>query len=240
MKYSLLKATILSIAMAMGGPALAQSEADFVKAFAGNWKIYDESFASGGVLCTLDLSKTDKDGKYVLDRKNCGGELATATAWGIDQGQLAFLDEKGTVLAQLGGNQHRISGTTASGKPIIVDRAESGGIHEIIQAAVKKSGCYYLGFTSKCAPEAEVAKATVGADKKIEVIVNLNVRKEARPDAGVVGVIPQKSCVTVERCLTASDGPWCEAKFGAESGWVRKITLRQNHWPIITFTNGCG
>lgn len=241
MKYSLLKLALVSIAMtASGVTAQAQSEAAFVEAFAGKWEIYDQSFASSGLLCLLDLSKTEAGGKYMLEGKNCGGELATAANWGIDSGQLAFLDANGKVLARLGGNQRRISGTTALGKPIVVDRAEGHGIREVIQGAVKKSGCYYLGFTSKCAPNSATDAGNEPAGKKINVIVNLNVRKEARPDAPVVGVIPQKSCVTVEGCVTASDGPWCEAKFGAESGWIPKITLRQNRWPIVTFTNGCG
>jgi uncharacterized protein YraI len=78
------------------------------------------------------------------------------------------------------------------------------------------------------------------AEKKINVIVNLNVRAEARDDAGIVGVVPENSCVAVERCLTASDGVWCQAKFGDKDGWIRKVALRQNKWPILTFTNGCG
>ena len=108
---------------------------------------------------------------------------------------------------------------------------------------MKARGCFYLGFSSKCAPEAELANpfsTTPEAQKKVSVVVNLNVRSEARDDAGIIGIIPQNSCVTVERCLTASDGVWCQANFGDKNGWVRKLALRQNTWPIVTFTNGCG
>jgi hypothetical protein len=37
----------------------------------------------------------------------------------------------------------------------------------------------------------------------------------------------------------ASDGPWCRAKFGDTTGWLRKFAIRQNRWPIVTFANSC-
>ena len=100
------------------------------------------------------------------------------------------------------------SGTTASDKPVVIDRVDSLGAGDALTAAVKARGCFYLGFSSKCAPEAELANpfsTTPEAQKKVSVVVNLNVRSEARDDAGIIGIIPQNSCVTVERCLTASE-----------------------------------
>ena len=229
--------------VAVAAPALAQSEADFVKAFAGNWAVFDSGFASGDGRCGLTLSDKIDNGSYALQSQNCGGELTGASKWGIADGQLAIFDDKGAVLAHLGGNQRRVSGTTASDKPIVIDRADGLGAGDAIAAAVKARGCFYLGFSSKCAPEAELANpfsTRPEAQKKISVVVNLNVRSEARDDAGILGVIAQNACVTVERCLTASDGVWCQAKFGDKDGWVRKLTLRQNKWPIVTFTNSCG
>jgi SH3-like domain-containing protein len=61
----------------------------------------------------------------------------------------------------------------------------------------------------------------------VQVLVNLNVRAEARDDAEVVGVVPSQTCVTTELCLTATDGAWCCAKFGERTGWMRKLALRQ-------------
>ncbi|MGB3539434.1 MAG: AprI/Inh family metalloprotease inhibitor [Mesorhizobium sp.] len=242
-KSSSIRVVFLLAASAVAAPALAQSEADFVKAFAGNWEVFDTSFSSGGARCALTLSDKADDGKYALQSRNCGGELSGASKWGIADGQLAVMDAKDGVIAHLGGNQHRISGTTASNKPIVIDRVGDQGLKDVMAAAVKARGCYYLGFSSKCAPESQLANpfsSAPDAEKKINVIVNLNVRAEARDDAGIVGVVPENSCVAVERCLTASDGVWCQAKFGDKDGWIRKVALRQNKWPILTFTNGCG
>ena len=238
-----IRAAFLLAASIVAAPAMAQSETDFVKAFSGNWEIYDTSFSSGTAHCTLTLSDKADNGNYALQSQNCGSDLSGATKWGIADGQLAILDAKGGVLAHLGGNQRRISGTTVSNKPIVIDRIGGEGARDVVAAAVKARGCYYLGFSSKCAPESQLANpfsSASDAEKKINVIVNLNVRAEARDDAGIVGVVPQNSCVAVERCLTASDGVWCQAKFGDKDGWIRKVTLRQNKWPIITFTNSCG
>jgi uncharacterized protein YraI len=74
---------------------------------------------------------------------------------------------------------------------------------------------------------------------KVKVIVNLNVRSEARDDATVEGAIPQNQCVAVDTCLTASDGVWCRAKFNEKTGWFHKLAVRRNRWAIVTFTNGC-
>jgi hypothetical protein len=98
--------------------------------------------------------------------------------------------------------------------------------------------CFYSGFTSKCVDAAQAAPpAPEGAS--VQVLVNLNVRAEARDDAEVVGVVPSQTCVTTELCLTATDGAWCCAKFGERTGWMRKLAVRQNRWAIVTFDNSC-
>ena len=222
--------------------ASAQTEADFVAAFAGNWKVHDDSFAADGDRCALTLEKTAVDRRYGLKSAHCGAELKDVTQWGIVENQLALLDAGGLVLVRLGGNQRRMTGTTVAGKPIVFDRTEGGGPADLIQAAVKASGCYYLGFTDKCAPAAELTNpltANPGGDKKIKIVVNLNVRAEARDDASVVGVVPQNACIAVDTCLTASDGVWCQAQFGEKTGWIRKVAIRQNRWAVVTFVNRC-
>lgn len=237
-----LRLVALAIAFAASTPAWAQSESDFVAAFAGNWVVFDKDFGSGGKKCELSLEKSKAGERYALKAANCGGEIKGAAQWGIVENQLALLDGGGLVLVRLGGNQRRMTGTTATDKPIVFDRAEGDGLGNLIQAAVKASGCYYLGFTDKCAPESALSdplEATPAGDKKIKILVNLNVRGEARDDANVVGVVPQKACVAVDTCLTASDGVWCRAQFGSKVGWIRKVALRQNRWPIVTFLNSC-
>jgi SH3-like domain-containing protein len=103
---------------------------------------------------------------------------------------------------------------------------------------VRASGCFYSGFTSSCAPANEIGKPAAEAPS-LKVLVNLNVRNEARDDAAVLGVIPASSCITAEVCLNAADGPWCRAQFDGKTGWFRKLALRQNRWPVVTFFNAC-
>jgi hypothetical protein len=132
--------------------------------------------------------------------------------------------------------------TTAAGRPVVFDRAGAKGLGDQLQAAAKASGCYYLGFTKQCATDADLANprpAGTQGETKVKVVANLNVRAEARDDAGVVGVVPQSSCVAVDNCLTASDGVWCSAKFGDKQAWLHKLALRRNKWAIVTFTNKC-
>lgn len=52
-------------------------------------------------------------------------------------------------------------------------------------------------------------------------------------------VVPINSCVATSTCVTASDGIWCRAEFGDSAGWLRKLAIRQNRWPVVTFQNGC-
>jgi hypothetical protein len=235
-------AALAAVFACFAWPAHAQSEAEFVKAFAGSWTVFDDSFASGALKCSIDLETTGSGGRFDLVAKNCGAGLAGVAKWGIVDNQLAMLDASGAVQVRLGGNQHRMTGTTAAGKPVIFDRADAAGLRSPVLAAVKVAGCYYLGFSSTCAPLSELASPMAAGNKsagKAKVVVNLNVRAEASDDAKVVGVIPQNTCISLETCLTASDGVWCQAKFGDKDGWFHKVALRQSRWPIVTFTNGC-
>ena len=221
--------------------ASAQTEADFVAAFAGDWQIHDESFAQGVQICRLALRNEAAEGRYKLDRSTCGGELANLSTWGIVEGQMALLAGE-EVVVTLGGTQRRMSGNTKSGAPVILERAGATGGAQQLQAAYQASGCYYLGFTNRCAPQSELEKpraAAEGQPVRVKVVANLNARAEARDDAGIIGVVPANSCVTTSACVTASDGVWCRAEFGDRPGWLRKLALRQNRWPVVTFVNSC-
>lgn len=218
--------------------ASAQSEAEFVDAFSGEWRIHDETFAQGVQICRLNLRDEAAEGRYELEVQTCAGNLAEVSAWGIVEGQLAlFAGEE--VAATLGGTQRRLTGTTKSGNPVILDRGSD--VPDGLQTALAASGCYYLGFTDRCATDADLSKPAAEADTpaRVNVIVNLNVRAEARDDAAVIGVAPVNSCIATSTCLAASDGVWCRAEFGERAGWLRKLALRQNRWPIVTFLNQC-
>lgn len=222
--------------------AAAQSEAEFVSAFAGEWRIFDESFAQGAQICRITLGQEAQEGHYKLDKATCAGELANIATWGIVNGQMALFASGGEPVVSLGGSQRRMTGTTKSGRPVIIERAGTVGAAEQLQAAAKASGCYYLGFSNRCAAPADLSSPATGtADKpvRIKVIVNLNARMEARDDASVIGVVPANSCVTASVCVTASDGAWCRAQFGDRTGWLRKAAIRKNRWPIVTFVNQC-
>lgn len=236
MKIGFLMAAAVAALVGTASSAAAQTETEFVAAFAGEWRIFDESFAQGAQICRITLGQQGENGRYGLDKATCGGEFADLAAWGLAEGQMAFFAAEGEAIASLGGTQRRMSGTTRSGKPVILERAGVVGAAEQLQAASRASGCHYLGFTDRCAGEADLARPAAAADgpARIKVIANLNARTEPRDDANIIGVVPANSCVTASACVTASDGVWCRAEFGERTGWLRKLAIRQNRWPIVT------
>jgi len=236
-------AAAAAFAMAAGllpSIATAQSEADFVAAFAGEWQVYDEAFASGGERCRLTLKQEPQDSTYVLENRSCGSELSGVSTWAIANSQMVLLAGADFVVS-LGGNQRRMTGTTAAGMPVILERIGAENEARLLQAARRVTNCFYLGYSSDCASSSDVGKPTAEADQdlQINILVNLNVRAEARNDASVIGVVPADTCIVVELCTTASDGVWCRAGFGDQTGWVRKTVIRQDRWPVVTFVNQC-
>lgn len=228
------------MAVLSAAPVMAQSEQDFINAFAGDWQVVDDRFAAGDKPCSLVLEQeTPTSGRYPVTMSGCGSELAKVGAWGISDGQMTLFDGTGAQVAKLGGNQRRMSGDSAGGAPIILERVGVSGFADTLAAAKQASGCFYSGFTDKCAAEAQLAKPA-GDAPKVGVLVNLNIRAEARDDATVVGVVPAGTCVATELCMSATDGVWCRARFNDVSGWLRKLALRQNRWPVVTFDNSCG
>ena len=226
---------------ALAPSAHAQSEAEFVEVLAGQWEVYDDGYAVDGKHCVITLKNTKVESDYELSVESCGLELGMLTSWRIADGQLGLVAD-GTMIASLGGNQFRMSGSSNIGAPVILDRVGETAAMDRILAAYKASGCYYLGFTSTCVDEAQLAKPAIppdGSAARIGILVNLNVRAEAREDANVVGVVPANSCIATEVCATASDGVWCRARFGEVSGWLKKLALRQERWPVVTFVNQC-
>lgn len=241
-----LRSTLVAVLCALGlgaqaSVALAQSEAEFVAVLAGQWEVYDDGYAVDGKHCLVTLKDTKVETDYELSTESCGLELGMLTSWRIVDGQLGLVAD-GAVIASLGGNQFRMSGNSNIGAPVILDRVGETAAMDRILEAYKSSGCYYLGFTSTCVDEAQLAKPAVpsdGSPARIGILVNLNVRAEAREDANVVGVVPANSCIVTEVCATASDGVWCRARFGEVGGWLKKLALRQERWPVVTFVNQC-
>jgi hypothetical protein len=222
-------------------PALAQAPTmeQFVEAFGGTWQIVDDRYATPPAACQVALGATSAtSGRYAVQLGGCRGELALVDSWGISNDQMALFDVSGQVIARLGGNQARVSGTSAAGSPMILEKVGVPGPAAMLEAARRASGCFYAGFTSRCAADAELAKPA-GEAPRVQVLVNLNIRSEARDDASIIGVVPAASCVTTELCMTATDGVWCRANFGERAGWLRKLALRQNRWPVVTFENSC-
>jgi hypothetical protein len=223
-------------------PVLAQSQADFVTAFSGKWQVYEQRMASGEGQCTLDLSGlAGGDARMPLKTAGCAAPLADAVNWAIEGNQLVLRDGQNQTVATLGGNQRRITGTAPDGTPLVLERPGGDGTAATLQAAYNASGCYYLGYTQTCAPRAQLGEPGPAPDGRIRIQMetNLMAHSEPRADADTIGTVQQGTCVVVDACTMASDGPWCRAKFGPETGWLRKFTLRQNRWPVITFTNAC-
>jgi hypothetical protein len=232
---------VVLIAALVSFPVLAQSQADFVTAFSGKWQVYDKGMAAGATPCQLDLSNLGTDGKLGVTADGCKAPLAAAHSWAIEGSQLVLYDEQAAALVKLGGNQKRITGATGDGLPIILERQGGDGTAGLLLAAVNASHCYYLGYTQKCAAKSEATTLPAeGPQSQVKLLVNLTAHSEPRNDADSVGTVKLGTCVAVQRCVTASDGPWCKVTLGANTGWLRKLTIRQNRWPVVTFANSCG
>lgn len=229
------------VGLAVAGPALAQSQADFVNAFSGKWQIYEQRLAAGSGMCKLDLSKNADGAHMALKVTDCATPLASATSWSIEGSQLVLYDAQGKQMVKLGGNQKRVTGTSEDNTPIILERAGGDGTAARLQATYNASGCYYLGYTQTCASRAELGEPAPAPDGRIQInlAANLGVHSEPRGDSAVIGTAKKGSCIAVDTCTMASDGPWCRATFGQSTGWLRKLTIRENRWPVVTFTNSC-
>jgi hypothetical protein len=220
----------------------AQSESDFVAAFAGEWQTLDPALSSGGA-CRVGLQATPREGGYALSVAKCGGKLATLDRWGIVDNQLGLIAANGTVLARLGGNQTRMSGDLTDGGAVVFERLPATAAEASTNVVPSSdSTCVYYGYTATCArAEDRQAPLRTGVDDtaRAAVLVSLNARSEARPDAPVIATIPAGTCVVVDQCTSASDGNWCRATVSSFSGWIRQQAVRASRWPVLTYAPGC-
>lgn len=247
-RRSLLAALAMALSTAGAGAAVAQSADAFVKAFSGQWYIFDNAYSSGPEPCGLVLGSEPTSGeaplRYAAKAESCTAPLSTLSAWHIEDGQLRLLDAQGSTIAQLGGNQIRVTGDIGDGaKAVIAERGTGNPETAAIAAAIRKHRCIYSGFTAECAEKADLQAPEMTGDDggfaSVGVLVKLNVRNQPRNDAPVIGVLNEGTCLKVNYCTTASDGIWCRARFGAQSGWVKKTALRQSEWPVMTYGNSC-
>lgn len=234
-----LKALGFAAALLCAVPAAAQTEADFIAAFAGEWVTYEPSLSDGGQ-CRLTLQQQQVDGRYAVAAAGCAGPLGDLGGWGIVDNQLALLDQAGEIRVRLGGNQTRMTGDTTDDQAVIFERTDTQA-RAVDAAAISSGTCLYLGYTASCAEARELAAPDWQEDRlpQARILVELNARAEARPDANVIATIPQNTCVALDQCLEASDGRWCKARIADGSAWIRQQVVRRGQWPALTYVNGC-
>lgn len=239
-------ALAMSATLSLTAPATAQSRDQLVQAFSGSWFVFDPSFAAGGNCgLTLGAAVVSNDGQMSAATDNCAQAIGRTKSWSIEGGVLRLFDDTGSQLAELGGNQRRVTGLTMPEQSgVIIERASGDGFAQEIALAVQEHRCYYYGMTAECAPKEQLTVPSFSDIEgellaPIETLGNLAVRAQPRRDAAMIGTVPANSCVRVNQCVTASDGMWCRAAFGERQGWLAKTALRQDTWPIVTFSNGC-
>lgn len=237
---------VFQVGILAAGMVAAQDREALVEAFSKEWYQFDASQSLNGGVCTFSLGTKPASPEAPLpaSTENCKDPIAQLSGWTVENGQLVLLDGSGERLAELGGNQRRLTGVRAAdGLGIVIERASGDGSSTALARAVQRHRCYYLGTTSKCAPEAALKLPDFTSGEaglaKIETLGNLAVRTQPRRDASSAGTIPQGTCVRVNQCLTASDGIWCRARFGEVDAWLSKSAVRQEEWPIVTFRNDC-
>ena len=230
----------------------AQSRNQFLEAFAGDWIVFDPAFSTTAAPCSMRLSSAIEPQSVVEESQlrrtatvsNCVPMLNQVTAWDIDQNQLVLLSEQDTLVARLGGNQTRVTGDIENSfVSIILERATGDEWQVGFSDALRRHRCIYSGYSSTCVTPEDMAEPVMSEEGNVvaslQVLVRLNVRDQPRRDALIVGTLQQNTCLRVNFCTTASDGLWCRARFGEASGWVSKTAIRQNEWPVMTFSNGC-
>lgn len=233
-----------AVVAAAAFPALAQTSQQLVDAFSGNWYVFDPRFSTDGQTCQLSfgkqpLSATEKIPGRAVVTSGCEGAISDVHSWEIENGKIILADSNRKTVAELGGKPERLSGDYVDPPDaIILERRNGSGAKAALVEAIARYGCYFRGYSSKCAPRSDTKGPVFrNGTARIRVLVELNVRMQPRRDAPIIGLVPKGKPVTVNACLTASDGIWCRADFGARRGWMAKSAIRDGRWPVITFVN---
>ena len=231
---------ILSAAMATGfsTSTLAQSEQDFIDAFAGQWFVFDPAMRSDGDACELNLSAEKEGDLLPVTTRGCTPLLSSADYWVIRDGRIV-LSSSNAELAVLGGNQFRVTGEiNETENSLVIERAQGDGSSARIATALTRYKCYFVGFTQQCAVREDMKIPTIDTQSgvgSIETLATLNARSQPRRDAPSLGNIAEGTTVLVNQCIVASDGTWCRASIGDDRVWLAMTALRQEKWPILTF-----
>lgn len=226
---------------AFAQPAVAQSVEELREAFSGAWYVFDDSFGVEGNPCRILFEDVGVAGDDAAPLKaatdNCAGPLEAGITWRFDSGKIVLSSAEGQQIAALGGNPQRLSGDYVNPPNALVLERESGsGAKAVLASAIRKHGCYFLGYTADCAePSATEVPDLKEETARINVLVELNVRNQPRREAPIIGTVSSGASITVNACLTTSDGAWCRARFGDSMGWMAKSALRQDEWPVITY-----
>ena len=234
---------VMVLSLGLAASAQGQDRAALVAAFSGEWFVFETSIRSGENPCEIELgATTTAEGRMPVNVGACAPPLADVTGWDIEGAQLVLYNAAGGRLAELGGNQQRITGVRLpAGDGLILERRAGDEASAALAKAIKRHRCFYLGYGTDCAETADLARpafdAGTGAD--VSVLVQLAVRSQPRRDSVVLGTVPAESCLRVDQCLNASDGLWCRARFGETVGWLAKSAVRQEEWPVITYRTGC-
>jgi hypothetical protein len=225
-------------ALCFAAPVAAQSEQEFINAFSGEWYVFDADMHTRSAACLMALLGTKKDGVLPVGVDGCEAPLSTVDRWSIRDGRI-ILSSQTAEIAAMGGNQFRVTGElNDTGKSLVIERGQGDGNSAKIAAALRKHKCYFVGFSQRCAVEADLKIPEISEGESfatIETLANINARAQPRRDAPSLGVIALGIRVQVDQCLTASDGPWCRAKIGDNVVWLAMTALRQNEWPIVTY-----
>lgn len=228
------------------GAVAAQDRAALIEAFSGEWFQFDPAQSAGDGPCRLELQSGAEAGNAPLPAEsgNCTAPVSELLGWTVEDGRIILFDDTGARLAELGGNQRRLTGTQAvDDMGLVIERASGDGSNAALASAVQRHRCYYMGTTSECAPQSELERPEFSGTEsqlaEIQTLGNLIARNQPRRDAPSVGTIPGDTCIRVNQCLTASDGIWCRARFGEVFAWLPKSAIRQDEWPIVTYRNGC-
>lgn len=238
-------ALLAAVFTCLASHVAAQSDQQFVEAFSGEWFTFEPRFSVSDRPCNIVLEEEPRVAEDVRYRSvdvdaNCGAPFSNGDLrWNVTNGRILIQDERNQRIAELGGNPDRLTGDLAGPvNAIILERKAGNRYKQRLVGALRKHKCYFVGYSADCADEAATtAPAFEDNRARIEVIVDLNVRSQPRRDANVVGTVPQDSQITVNLCLTASDGIWCRAGFGEIAGWMAKSVLRSNEWPVISFVS---
>ena len=236
-------AAIVLLASAIGADeAHAQTEEELVQAFSGDWIVVDSKFTTDSSPCRIRLeeaSSIDPGWRQSDIGANCAASILPRSLWRIEEGKILLRSPDGEPLAELGGEPTRLTGDFF-GDPdaIILEREAGSGAKADLVKAISRHRCYFLGYTDTCAQStATQAPDLAEGPSSIDVLVDLNVRSQPRREAATIGAVPAGSEVMVNLCFSTSDGIWCRAQFGEQSGWMAKSAIRQGEWPVLTFVN---